>query len=326
MHLHLGWKPLFYDSLLPRLAAWPAVRADATLAALGRALLAWPPHKRRILARSHFLNQALHAGWDIPTLLPRIAANLARYTARDYLLDPLPLPLLNRRFEISGLDHLRAAQSLGRGVILLGAHFGAHLAAVHWIIRQNFPIRLLVQRPRHISRFLNRHFDQTDLPHPPHTLLVRRHLPPRQASQCLLAAWNALRDQCCVYLNADVIWNIPSARHARFLGATYPLLSLWTELAALAHAPVVPIFARHLPGGRYHLHFDPPRDVHRDHQDLALEDYLRRLESQITQHPEDAIPYLLWPHFQNSEPLPASPVSIASGKPPHQSLVHHIAY
>ena len=87
-----------------------------------------------------------------------------RYLARDYLLagaNDRVLPM----FDVTGEAALNQAMAEGRGVVLVGSHFGGHIAAFHWLYRMGFPLRLMVQRPRHITQALVRYFDQ-DEPRP----------------------------------------------------------------------------------------------------------------------------------------------------------------
>ena len=108
---------------------------------------------------------ALDADWSIETTWPALAANTARFLARDYPLDRQTDEAVLSRFDVRGYERLRATLSEGRGAILVGSHLGAHIAGVHWLFRRGVPLRLLVQRPRHVSSELNRRFDAGGL-HP----------------------------------------------------------------------------------------------------------------------------------------------------------------
>ena len=99
---------------------------------------------------------------------------------RDYPLDGLSDQAVLDRFDVRGYDRLRATMADGRGAILVGSHLGAHIAGVHWLFRRGVPLRLLVQRPRHISGELNRRFDD-DGPHPQAAMFLRRDLSPAVA-------------------------------------------------------------------------------------------------------------------------------------------------
>ena len=128
---------------------------------------------------------ALEADWPLEATWPALAANTARFLARDYPLDRQPDAEVLARFDVHGYGRLQSALDGGRGAILVGSHLGAHIAGVHWLYRRGVPLRLLVQRPRHVSHELNRRFDMGG-PHPQSELFLRRDLTPCGAVERLL--------------------------------------------------------------------------------------------------------------------------------------------
>jgi lauroyl/myristoyl acyltransferase len=308
----LSWKPWFYRVLLPALGRLGPSRADASLASLGRTLLGLNPRGRRELDRQIArADDLLNAGWDRNAVRRELGAGILRTLARDYPLEGRcgEDEGLARRFDVTGFHSVRQALDGGRGLILLGSHLGAHLTGLHWMARRGLPLRLLVQRPRHVSPTLQGWFDAQSLPGTPlpqSEFFLRRNLDPGQAVRRVMLARDALRAGHLVYINGDVPWPIPSARPARFLGAVRPFLTLWADLAAQTGAAVVPLFCTHQPEGRYRLAFEPPRHVAPGSQPDHLSDYLTRLESQIAAHPGDAVPYLTWPTYTQPGPAPAT--------------------
>jgi lauroyl/myristoyl acyltransferase len=319
MGLRWGWKPIFYGQLLPRLQGLSARRSGDVLRTLGEAHLLWPPRRARIRTAVEGLRRHLAAmEWDAEKVSRAVAGGLARYAGRDYLLDGLDPAALDRRFRVEGVELLRELHRERRGVILVGCHLGGHLSAVHWLLRKGFPIRMLVQRPRHVSRALGREFDRDDPGYPQSGFFVRRDLPPQEAAARLVRAWKALREGYVMYLNSDVPWEIATARRARFLGREMPLLSLWADLAAITRAPVVRVFCTHEADGVYRIRFEGPIHVSPGGEQTALEEYLGRLEAMIREHPGDAIPYFLWPHFEEA-------ASRGPGAPDRQGSTDHEA-
>ena len=294
----LSWKPLFYESLLPLLQRLGPARADAVLGGLGRALAtAWRPRRRELAEALGRVRETLNAEWDRDATRTALEENTVRFLARDCSLDGADEADFFARFDVLGFENLQEALGRGRGVILVGCHLGNHLSGMHWLYRRGVPLRLLIQRPRHVSRFLQDRFDVADGPHPQSGFFLRRDLSPEVASQRIFRTRSALRDGMAVYLKGDVPWVGANTRPGRLLGFDRDFQSLWAELAGLFRAPVVPMFCTHRPGGRFALTFDPAWTVARGGEEAAVARYLARLEAEIRAHPADAIAHLLWPCY-----------------------------
>ena len=300
----LCWKSLFYEALLPASRRLGPACADAILGGLGRLSLAWPPRRNALAGSLARARRALGADWDPRAVRPELAAAVPRFLARDYSLEQTTPDQLAARFEVRGFEHVQEALGQGRGMVLLGGHLGGHMAALHWLYRRDVPLRLLVQRPRHVSPTLQAWFDRDEGPHPQSGLFLRRGLPPGAAAERLLRARAALRDGLAVYLAGDVPWGGPNARPGRLLGESHAFLSIWADLAVLARAPVVLMFCTHLPGGRYRLTFDPPWSLSPGSEAAAIARYLERLEAEIAAHPAEAVAYLTWPCYGPDRHLP----------------------
>jgi phosphatidylinositol dimannoside acyltransferase len=307
------WKLLFYHGLLPALRRFGPARADAALGALGRASTAlWRPRRRRLAA-------AL-ARVDAPeSLAPELSAGTLRFLARDYLLDTDDDVKALGLFDVTGEDALADALADGRGVVLVGSHLGGHIAAFHWLYRRQAPLRLMVQRPRHVSATLDRFFDR-DEPGPQSAFFLRRSLNPTECVSRLVRARAALRAGKAVYLPGDVPWSGPNTRAGRLLGQTRRLLSVWADLAALTGSPVFHVFCTHAPGGRFALSLEPAGRVAPGGENAAVARYLARLESRIAAHPADAVAHLLWPCYGPPRPE-LSPTPRAEPRPSRRVAV-----
>ncbi len=311
----LSWKPLFFDALLPALRHLGPVKGDAVLSGLGKTLAAWPPRRRELARQLEFAKANLRADWNPRAVRSALAANHFRFLARDYPLSGLTDAEVFARFDIRGLENLEASVHSGRGVILLGCHLGGYLAAMHWMQRRQIPLRLMVQRPRHISAELSRLFDQTEEPHPQSGFFLRRGMPTADRALRLIRARAALLDGLAVYINGDVAWPSACARPGRLLGHRRRFLSAWADLAVLTGAQVLPVFCVHRPAGRFALTFDPPWTLAPGSQEAAVARYLERLEAEIAAHPADAIAHLLWPSF-NAPAEPEAQVLRSPSIPP----------
>ncbi|MGE3817973.1 MAG: lysophospholipid acyltransferase family protein [Isosphaeraceae bacterium] len=290
------WKTYFYRGLLPALRALGPERADAVLESLGRAAWVANPAFRRALTEA-----ARRAGSSLEKLTENepvrdLAAGLFRFLARDYLLETSDHAQALGRFDVSGEDALRDAASAGRGVILVGAHLGAHLSALHWFYRNDFPLRLMVQRPRHISKALEAFFDR-DEADPQSGFFLRRGLGPTDCVERLLRVRGAVRSGKVVYFAGDVPWRGANTRPGRLLGQSHAFLAVWADLSSLTGTPVVFTFCNHRPGGRFALSFEPIGRVGAGGESEAVARFLGRLEDRIAARPSDAVAHLLWPCY-----------------------------
>ena len=288
----LTWKFLLYEGFLPLLRHLGPGRADAVLSAIGRAsVLFWPPRRARLASAMKlvYLNTGIKKE---PTAL---GVGVVRFLARDYLLDTDNDEALGR-FDASGAAAFDEALGQGRGVVLVGSHLGAHLAALHWLYRRGVPLRLMVQRPKHVTRALSRFFDR-DEPEPQADFFLRRTLNPSECVARIMRARAALRAGKVVYLPGDIPWAGANSRAGHFLGRNHQMLSVWADLAALTGAPVFHLFCTHKPGGRFALTLESAGRVTPGEEAEAVDYYLSRLEARIAAHPGDAVAHLLWPCY-----------------------------
>jgi len=252
----------------------------------------------------------LDADWSIEATWPALAANAARFLARDYPLDGQTDENVLARFDVRGYERLHTALADGRGAILVGSHLGAHIAGVHWLFRRGIPLRLLVQRPRHVSRTLDRLFDAGG-PHPQVEMFLRRDLSRAVAVERIFRARSALRDGLAIYLNGDIPWTGPNTCAGSLLGYPQRLLAIWTELAVLTVARVFVVFCTHLPAGRFALEIEAMGRLRPGEEEAAVADYLKQLEARIATCPADAVAHLLWPCYRS----PAPPATLPSTAP-----------
>ena len=223
--------------------------------------------------------------WDVPAVSRELAGNHILWRTRDMLLDGVPDHRAGDMFIVTGRENLDAAYGLGRGCIVLASHFGAHLLPAHWLFRQNFPLRFYMERPRHISRFMSRHF-KTDGPLGQEKLFISRQGGPADSASSILRAARTLKAGMLLYLAGDVRWTGQMTDSARFLGQTMRFSTTWVVLAAMTEAPVVMVFCRMRPDGRYHMEFRPAFYVPKDAAEKGkaaewVQKFIEILEDQV---------------------------------------------
>ncbi len=292
--------------VLPAVRKLPPATASGFVTGIGRTEYALGRN-----LRTRF-DQAVERGagyfgvhWQVPEVGRALAGNQIRWRTRDQLLDGLSPETIASLFEVSGRDHLDAARSEGKGVILLGNHFGAHLMPAHWLVRQEYPLRLFMERPHHISRFLRDHFE-TDGPLGQKKLFISRKADPSEAAGSILRAGRVLKAGMLVLIAGDVRWSGPHTAEARFLGSSYRFSATWVALAALTGAPVIPVFCRMDPEGRHHLEFLPGFHVAsaapgRDPAPEWVQSCLDAIEERVKLHPENSNDYFFWDDPDDNE-------------------------
>ncbi len=236
--------------------------------------------------------------WDVRSIGRQLAGNQIRWRTRDQLLDGMTPEAVAGLFAVEGREHLDAALAEKKGVILLANHYGAHLMPAHWLVREAYPLRLFMERPHHISKFLNKEFD-TDGPLGQKKLFISRKASPTEAAGSILRAGRVLKAGMVVMIAGDVRWSGGNTAEASFLGSTYRFSATWVTLAALTGAPIVPVFCRMESDGANHLEFLPSFHVPSDGAKPGrIEQYvqpcLARIEERVRLHPENSNEYFFW--------------------------------
>jgi lauroyl/myristoyl acyltransferase len=246
-----------------------------------------------IHGRHHF-----GASWDVTEVGRELAGNQIRWRTRDRLLDGLPQDRVAPLFTVRGREALDARLREGRGVVLLCNHFGSHMMPAHWLMREGYPLRLFMERPRHISRFLARQFD-TDGPTGQKKLFISRRATPAEAAGSILRASRVLSAGMILMIAGDVRWSGAHTSAAEFLGHRYDFSNTWVKLAAMTGAAVVPVFCRFDEDGAFQLEFLDPYTVPRDHTDAEqvaghVQNYLRVIETHVARSPANSNDYFFW--------------------------------
>jgi phosphatidylinositol dimannoside acyltransferase len=250
---------------------------------------------RQAVARGRSI---LGCQWNVPEVSRELAGNHVLWRTRDLLLDGVTDDRAREMFAVSGRENLDAAFGEGRGCIVLASHFGAHLLPAHWMFRQGFPVRFYMERPRHISRFLSRHFE-TEGPLGQDKLFISRQGVPADSAGSILRAARTLKAGMLLYLAGDVRWTGQLTEEARFLGREMRFSTTWIVLAAMTGTPVVMVFCRMQPDGRYHIEFRPAFHVPKDAPEKGetgkwVHHFIEILEDQVRRYPENSNDYFFW--------------------------------
>jgi len=278
----------------------PLTTTSGMLAALGKLeyQLSGPLRRHFTEAVEHG-SSALGCAWDVQRTSRDLAGHHVLWRARDLMLDGVSDRRASEMFHVSGREHLDQAISQGRGCLVLTAHFGAHMLPAHWLFRQEYPLRLYMERPRSISKYMSRRF-AGDGPHSQDKLFISRKGDSTEGASSILRASRVLKAGMLLFLAGDVRWSGKLTEEARFLGRTMRFSSTWVVLASMTSAPVVPVTCHIGEDHKFHLEFGPayqvPRDVEASgHVGDWVQGFLTLVEEQVRLHPSNSNDYLFWP-------------------------------
>ena len=289
----------FLKGILPFIRWLPLTTASGLLSGFGK--LEYRLHKHLRKAFQQAVSEAretLDCDWDVPAISQELAGNQILWRTRDMLLDGVSDQRAEGMFRISGREHLDAAIAQGKGCMVLTSHFGAHMLPAHWLYRQDYPLRLYMERPHSVSRFMSRRF-VSEGPLSQDKLFISRKGGSKDAASSILRASRVLRAGMLLFLAGDVRWSGQMTEQAQFLGRTLRFSTTWIVLASLSEAPVVIVYCRIGPDRRYHIDFHPPFHVPKDAQQQGqtgywVQHFMHVLEQQIRLHPTNSNDYLFW--------------------------------
>jgi KDO2-lipid IV(A) lauroyltransferase len=72
-------------------------------------------------------------------------SSYARYWVESLRLPAMDPALVDARFSIDGLDHIRRARAKGAGAVLALPHVGGWEVGGSWLVRQGFPLTVVVE-------------------------------------------------------------------------------------------------------------------------------------------------------------------------------------
>lgn len=292
-------RKIFLRRTLPLFRLFPLESATRLVSGVGRL-----EYRLQSRLKESFLqavtrgNKILGSDWDLEETSRELAGNHILWRARDLLLDGASDERAKSIFDVGGREHLDAAMAQGKGCIVLASHFGAHMLPAHWMYRENYPLRLYMERPRSISKYMSRKFGD-DGPLSQDKLFISRKSDPADSASSILRAARALKSEMILFVAGDVRWEGKLTAESRFLGRTFQFSTTWVVLAATSGAPVVVSFCQMGKDGRYHLEFRPAFQVPRDGgspegMSRWVRHYMEILEEQVRRYPENSNDYFFW--------------------------------
>jgi lauroyl/myristoyl acyltransferase len=217
---------------------------------------------------------------------PRQRAALGRQVLRrvvDFIADMAQAPRMSdaelsvRISDVLNIDSYREARALGRGVIVITAHFGSFELGLFELRRHERQVHVVFQRDT-LRQFETLRRD------------VRRRFGVHEAPvDDGLTTWMNMREALqrdeVVLMQADRVMPGQAGIAVPFFDGTMRVPAGPVKLAIATGAPIVPIFARREADGRVRIVIEPPMLLSRaDQSPAGIEAALRRVAACIERH------------------------------------------
>jgi lauroyl/myristoyl acyltransferase len=231
----------------------------------------------------------------------------ARYWYETFALRTMPVDEVNRRFSITGLEHIESAVAAGRGAIMALPHMGNWDAAGHWLAVNGYRMTAVAEelKPKAVFDLFYRHRRALGMDIVPLS-------EGRRVGELLAAV---LADNRILTLLADR--NLSGRGiEVEMFGATRKMPSGPAMLALMTGAPLMPCTVFTTAEG-WHTHIDPPVQIERT-DDLradvgaATRFVARCFERYISAAPADW--HMFQPAWEGAEP------PLPSGAPSSDTL------
>ncbi|MEI7921918.1 MAG: lysophospholipid acyltransferase family protein [Planctomycetota bacterium] len=281
--------------VVPVLRRFPISKATNFVEGFGR----WefdrvPELRKELITAVNLAKTQLGADWDVESVTRQLAGRLIRWNLRDVLVDGPSARRALETFDIIGQENFDAAMAEGKGVILLSNHFGGHILPAHWMLRKGINFRFLTERPRHVSKSLLKHFEQTG-PLGQKELFISRKKSGNDGVSSIFRSLRLLKAKHVVLVACDVRWNDNQSVVGRFMGELWKFTPIWAILAQRSTAPVLPCYCSMLPDGRHLIEFGAVEHVAPGQSlQAAVQASLDRVECKVKQDPLNSNDYFLW--------------------------------
>jgi KDO2-lipid IV(A) lauroyltransferase len=225
------------------------------------------------------------SGRERRAICRRMFAHFGHVLVELLKVGSLPPARLLELVEWEGTDRVVLAYSHGRGVLFCTGHFGfwEQLALAHGLKFGSMAVLARALDNPLLNRLLERTRCRTG------NTVIYRQGAMRQAMRQLAGGKG-------VGMLIDQHMHSADAIYVDFFERPASTTSALARLALRTGAPVVPLFALPLPGGRYRIIYEHPMEPPRDDSPEAIREFTQRctdvLEMYVRRHPE----LWLWMH------------------------------
>jgi KDO2-lipid IV(A) lauroyltransferase len=269
---------MFVTAWMPRRLSLAAARV------MGNSAYYLLPMRRRVVKEnfSHVLGKS-PSDPEVRRVARRAFQNYARYL-RDVMIYPsIPTPELEKRITLYGKQYIDDALALGKGAIIVSAHFGNMDMPSAVLAKQFKPLTLVAEtlRPQQLMDFLTRIRGARNV----------RLFPYDRAPRKIIEALKR-NEMTGFLLDFGVTHHFDlTTVPVNFFSMPTHLPAGPAQLALLTGAPIIVGHARVATDGHIYVHVTPPIIARRTgsrHQDLqvTMQEIANRMEEFIRLHPD----------------------------------------
>jgi KDO2-lipid IV(A) lauroyltransferase len=265
--------------------AMPGALVDRAGALIGRAVYLFDRTHRRVAERNVAAAFPGRSAAEHRTIVRGAFAHFGRLLMELLKFSTLSPESMLARVEFEGEEHVRAAHAQGRGVLFVTGHFGYWelQAMVHALrLRPMAVVARALDNPA-LNALLERIRTRTG------NSVIYRQGTLRRILRTLQAG-----DGVGILIDQHIMTR--DAIYVDFFNRPAATTSAVAALALRTGAPVVPLFALPLGGGRYRMVYEPPVEPPLPGADDPIHEFTQRctdvLEMYVRRHPE----LWLWMH------------------------------
>ncbi len=269
--------------------------AQFYLSAIGRVFYLWKRKEKRLIEKNirdmledqpeKYIRKVIHETFEgifLHYFEKLSAALLDHRTAYSYI---------DRNFKIEGMDILTKALSMGRGCLLVTAHWGA-VEFIPWLlVRHGFPTSIVLEyatdRLARITNALGKKFKA-------------EMISSSYGASVLARTMQALRSNRILMTQCDEVdtWHKRKSQTIRLFGKELFFDNTIDILSKRSGAPVVAAFLKRTKGGHYTLILEDV-SVERTSESTAR-DMLVKWESWVRRHPEQWYQWKKWQEMKTA--------------------------
>jgi acyl-CoA synthetase (AMP-forming)/AMP-acid ligase II/lauroyl/myristoyl acyltransferase/acyl carrier protein len=280
-HFYPAEKELFRRWVL-RLGGCPQAPADAlNLSLLSNILWSRELHRTIPYKYDTFLESLRHS-------YARFFRDMAR------IISEAPTEVLDRYFDMEGLEHVEHAQRQGRGVILVSYHGVCNRFSVITLPRRLHGSPIPTLGPTHGEKLARKNQIVTDL----------EANEPAILANVAVEGLRLLKQGGIVQIAPDIGYDATEGVPVTISGFRFLMKPGFAELALLSDAVVIPCYTTRTMDGCLHTRFDPPLDPGNAAQDRQarishlLEQYAAFVGNAWRKAPESLLWYVIRKHLR----------------------------